>query len=65
MTTKIKYRSRSEIVRSTLNTVNGSLWSTKLFLTFDAPDENGLVEYAIDNDMIEYQRNLYKNRQDR
>jgi hypothetical protein len=73
MATKIKCRSRSKIVRSMVNTVNGSSSGTtptkakstyRTFLSCNAPYENGLVEYAIDNDMIEYQRNVYKNRQD-
>jgi hypothetical protein len=28
---------------------------------FALSDENGLLEYAIDNDMIEYQRRVYNN----
>jgi hypothetical protein len=73
MATKIKCKSRSKIVRSMVNTVNGSssgttptkAKSTYRTLSCDAPYENGLVEYAIDNDMIEYQRNVYeRHRQD-
>jgi hypothetical protein len=72
MATEIKFRSK--IVRSIVNTVNGNLWGTtpikakstcRTFLSRDASYENGLVEYAIDNDMIEYQRKVFKNRQDR
>jgi hypothetical protein len=74
MTTEIKCRSRSKIARSTVNKVKSSLRGItpikakstyRTFLSRDAPYENGLIEYAIDNDMIEYQRNVFKNRQDR
>jgi hypothetical protein len=74
MASEIKFRSRSKIVRSIANTVNGSLGGRtpikakskyRKFLSRDASYKNGLVEYAIDNDMIEYQRNVFKNRQDR
>ncbi len=59
--------------RSDLNAINGSLAiksksTYRTFLSFDpttenfaTPDENGLAEYAIDNDMIEYQRRVYNN----
>jgi hypothetical protein len=74
MTTEIKCRSRSKIARSTVNKVKSSLRGTtpikakstyRTFLSCDAPYENGLVEYAIDDDMMEYQEKQYKNRQDR
>jgi hypothetical protein len=68
----MKYRSSTEIGSSVLNAVNGRLAiktkSTYKFASFDpasenfaSSDENGLVEYAIDNDMIEYQRKVYNN----
>lgn len=69
MVTGIKCRSRSKTVRSIVNIVNGRGTTPKAkstygtFLCCDTPYENGLVEYAIDNDMIEYQ--VFKNRQDR
>jgi hypothetical protein len=60
----MKYISNTKIGRSVLNTVNRSIKTKstyKGFVSLDptrenlAPsDENGLVEYAIDNDMIEY-----------
>jgi hypothetical protein len=72
MITEIKFRSKGKIVRSIVNTVierGTTLIKAKskyrTFLSRDAPYENGLVEYDIDNDMIEYQRNVFKNRQDR
>jgi hypothetical protein len=72
MAAKIKCGSRSKVVRSIVNTGNGrgttpikAKSTYRTFLSRDAPYENGLIEYAIDNDMIEYQRNVFKNRQDR
>jgi hypothetical protein len=62
----------TKIGRSVLNAVNGSLpiktkSTYKAVLSFDPTrenftprDENGLIEYGIDNDMIEYQRRAYK-----
>jgi hypothetical protein len=65
MATEIKCRSRSKIVRSIVNGKGTTPIKPKstyrTFLSRDTPYENGLVEYAIDNDMIEYQRNIYKN----
>jgi hypothetical protein len=69
----MKSRSSSIKGRSVLNGVIGSLANKtkstyKAFVSFDPPrenpapsDENGLIEYAIDNDMIEYQRRVYNN----
>ena len=71
--TKMKYSSSTKIARSVLNAVNGSVAiktksTSKAFVSFDPPkenfapsDENGLLEYEIDNDMIEYQRKVYNN----
>jgi len=62
----------TKIGRSVLNAVNGCLpiktkSTYKAFLSFDptrenftSRDENGLIEYGIDNDMIEYQIRAYK-----
>src|SRR5215831_8196206 len=70
---KMKYISNTKIGRSIRNTVNRSLAiktesTCKGFVSRDptrenlAPsDENRLVEYAIDNDMIEYQKRVYNN----
>jgi hypothetical protein len=69
----MKYISSTKIGRSVVNAVNGSLTintksTYRAFVSFDPPwenfapsDENGLVEYAIDNDMIKYQRRVYNN----
>jgi hypothetical protein len=67
----MKYISSTEIGRSVLNPLNGSVAiktksTSKADVSLDPPrenlalsDENGLLEYAIDNDMIEYQRRVY------
>jgi hypothetical protein len=72
-TTYPKMKYSTKMGKSVLNAIRGSLAiktksTPKAFAsfglqkeTFAPSDENGLVEYAIDNDMIEYQRMVYNN----